>query len=168
MNGLQIIVGIILYGLFFMMCYLATGSDKKNLGGFRSYPDEVQKRVYQDEVLGKLAPKKISVPITFLSNVIMFTVVFSVLGITLKEALNLGEFGITFLYFLILGEGLNLFDLVIIDLLWWRNTDRIRFSCVPEKEMYQNPKKHIVSFLRGIAVFALVALLTAWVVIVFD
>lgn len=31
MNGLQIIVGIVLYGLFFMMCYLGTGTDKKNL-----------------------------------------------------------------------------------------------------------------------------------------
>lgn len=168
MNGSQIIVGIILYGLFFMMCYLATGSDKKNIGGFRSYPDEVQKRVYQDEVLGKLAPKKTSVPITLLSNVIMFTVVFAVLGIALKEALGLGEFGTTFLYFLILGEGLNLFDFVVIDLLWWRNTDRIRFSCVPEKEMYRNPKKHIDSFIRGILVFGVVALLATCVVMIFD
>lgn len=164
MKGLQIIVGIILYSLFFLMCYLATGTDKKNLGGFRSYPDEVQKRVYQDEVLGKLAPKKISVPITLLSNVIMFTVVFSVLGIVLKEALSLGDFRKTFLYFLVLGEGLNLFDLVVIDLLWWRNTERIRFSCVPEKEMYQNPKKHIDSFVRGIPVFALSALLATLMV----
>lgn len=168
MNGLQIIVGIILYGLFFMMCYLATGSDKKNLGGFRTYPDEVQKRVYQDEVLGKLAPKEISTPITLLSNMMMFTVVFSVLGIALKEALCLGEFGATFLYFLILGEGLNLFDFVVIDLLWWRNAERIRFSCVPEKEMYQDPKKHIESFVRGIPVFALSALVAAWVVMIFS
>ena len=167
MNGLQIIVGIILYGIFFVMCYLATGSDKKNLGGFRSYPDEVQKRVYQDEVLGKLAPKKISAPITLLSNVIMFTVLFSILGIILEEDLNLGEFGTTFLYFLILGEGLNLFDFVVIDLLWWRNAERIRFSCVPEKEVYQNPKKHINSFVRGIPTFMLVALLTTLLVIIF-
>lgn len=168
MNGLQIIVGIILYGLFFMMCYLGTGTDKKNLGGFRSYPDEVQKRVYQDEVLGKFAPKKNSVPMTLLSNVIMFTVVFSVLGIILKESLSLGGGETTFLYFLILGEGLNLFDLVVIDLLWWRNTSRIRFSCVPEKEMYQNPKKHIDSFVRGIPAFTLSALVAAGVVIVFS
>ena len=168
MNGFQIFVGIILYGVFFMMCYLATGSDKKNLGGFRSYPDEVQKRVYQDEVLGKLAPKKNSIPITLLSNVIMFTLVFSVLGITLKEALNLGKFGTTFFYFLVLGEGLNLFDLVVIDLLWWRNTSRIWFSCAPEKELYQNPKKHIDSFVRGIPAFVLSALAAAYVVINFS
>ena len=30
----------------------------ENMGGFRSYPDEVQKKIYEDAVLGKLAPKK--------------------------------------------------------------------------------------------------------------
>ena len=164
---MHFLIGIILCGAFFMMCYLATGTDKKNLAGFHSYPDEVQKCVYQDEKLGKSVPKKIPVPITLLSNVIMFTVVFSILGINLREALNLGEFGTTLLYFLILGEGLNLFDLVVIDLLWWRNAERIRFSCVPEKEMYQNPKKHVESFVRGIPTFGVVALLAAWVVMIF-
>lgn len=149
------------------MCYLGTGTDKKNLGGLRSYPDEVQNRVYQDEVLGKLAPQKTSISITLLSNLVMFTVVFSVLGIALNEILSLDNFRTTFLYFLILGEGLNLFDLVVIDLLWWRNSSRIRFSCVPEKEMYQNPKKHVESFIRGIPVFALAALLAALVVMIF-
>ncbi len=115
---IRIVVGVILYALFFGMCYMATGTDKKNIGGFQSYPDEVQKRVYQDETLGKLAPKK----------------------------------------------GLNLFDLIIIDLLWWRNSERIRFSCVPEKEAYQNPKKHVDSFMRGIPTFALVAVLTGLII----
>ena len=50
----------------------------------------------------------------------LFTVVFSVLGLALKNSLGLNDFGATFLFFLALGEGLGLFDLVIIDLLWWR------------------------------------------------
>lgn len=49
-----------------------------------------------------------------------------------------------------------MFDLVIIDLLWWRNTKRIRFSFLPEQSHYQDPTKHISSFLRGIPLFALV------------
>ena len=56
---------------------------------------------------------------------------------------------------------MNLFDLVVIDLLWWRNSKRIRFSCIPEKEAYQNPKKHVDSFLRGIPTFAVVAVIVA-------
>ncbi len=36
----------------------------------------------------------------------------------------------------------------LIDLLWWRNTKRIRFLKIPQKELYQNPKKHISVFLE--------------------
>ena len=64
------------------------------------------------------------------------------------------------------GEGLGLFDLLVIDLLWWRNTKRIRFSFLPEKKYYQNPKNHIESFLRGIPLFAAAAALTALIVTV--
>ena len=54
---MRVVVGIVLYLLFWGTCYMATGTDKKNIGGFRSYPDEVQNRVRQDEELGKIAPK---------------------------------------------------------------------------------------------------------------
>ena len=66
--------------------------------------------------------------------------------------------------FLTLGEGLGVFDLVVIDLLWWRNTKRIRFSFLPEQSHYQDPTKHISSFLRGIPLFALVAVLSVGIV----
>ena len=81
-----------------------------------------------------------------LGNLIVFTVVFSILGLTLKSMLGLSDFRTTVLFFLALGEGLGLFDLVVIDLLWWRNTKRLS------------------SFLRGIPLFALVALLSAGLV----
>lgn len=68
------------------------------------------------------------------------------------------------LVFLTLGEGLGVFDLVVIDLLWRRNTKRIRFSFLPEQSHYQDPTKHISSFLRGIPLFALVAVLSAGIV----
>lgn len=161
---MKLAVAIILYVIFFVMCYLGTGSDKKNMGSFRSYPDEVQKKVREDAALGKLIPKKSSIAVTILSNVLMFTVIFSLFGILLKDALQLSDFLSAILYFLILGEGLNLFDFLVIDLLWWRNSKRIRFSCLVEKEPYQNPKKHIDSFLRGIPTFALAAVFAALIV----
>ncbi len=101
-----------------------------------------------------------------LGNRLLFTVVFSALWLVLKNPLGLNNFGTTFLFFLALGEGLGVFDFVIIDLLWWRNTKRIRFSFLPEKADYQNPSKHIGSFLRGVPLFAVVALLSAVIVIV--
>ena len=97
----------------------------------------------------------------------LFTVVFSVLGLVLKNVLNLNDYLSAFWYFLAFGEGLGLFDLLVIDLTWWRSTKRIRFSFLPEKKYYQDPKKHIESFLRGIPLFAATATLTALIVTVF-
>ena len=59
---------------------------------------------------------------------------------------------------------MGLLDLVVIDLLWWRNTQRIRFSYLPEKAAYQDPSKHIGSFVRGVPLFAVIAALSAVVV----
>lgn len=88
----------------------------------------------------------------------------NLLGLVFKNALGLTGYRAAFFYFLVLGEGLGLFDLVVIDLLWWRNTKRIRFSFLPEKAPYQDSKEHIASFLRGIPLFAAVAAISAGIV----
>ena len=115
-------------------------------------------------MLGKAAPQEKSIIAILLANLLLFTVVFSVLGLALKNILDLNCFGTAFCFFLTLGEGLGGFDLVIIDLLWWRNTKRIRFSFLPEQSHYQDPTKHVSSFLRGIPLFAAVAVLSALIV----
>lgn len=40
-----IIETFILCIVFFMLCYLGTGTDEKNLKSYSSYPDEVQIRI---------------------------------------------------------------------------------------------------------------------------
>lgn len=77
---------------------------------------------------------------------------------------ELAEWTVPIQFFLALGEGLGVFDLLVIDLLWWRNTKRIRFSFLLEKAPYQDSAKHIGSFLRGIPLFAVVAVLSAGIV----
>mgnify|MGYP004705917977 FL=1 len=161
---MKLIVTFAFYFLYWFICFLCTGTDRKNLAGLRSYPDAVQKAVREHPVLGKAAPREKSIIAILLGNLFLFTVVFSVLGLALKNILDLNSFGTAFWFFLTLGEGLGGFDLVIIDLLWWRNTKRIRFSFLPERSHYQNPTKHISSFLRGIPLFALVAVLSALIV----
>lgn len=161
---MKIIIAVAFYFLHWGVCFLGTGSDRKNLVGLRSYPEEVQNRVRSDPRLGKDVPKEKSAAAVLLSNLLLFTALFSVLGLALKGVLNLKGYLPTFWYFLAFGEGLGLFDLLVIDLLWWRNTKRIRFSFLPEKEYYRDPKKHIDSFLRGIPLFAAVAALTALIV----
>lgn len=148
--------------LYWGLCFLCTGTDKKNLASLRSYPDEVQAAVR--EHLGEEAPEPKPALQTLLGNPALFTVVFSVLGIALKGLLCFDGYFSAFLYFLLLGEGLGLFDLLVIDLLWWRNARRVRFSFLPDKAAYQDPSKHIGSFVRGIPLFAAVAALSAAIV----
>lgn len=140
---MKIIVAIAFYFLYWGVCFLGTGTDKKNLMGLRSYPEEVQNRVRSDHQLGKAVPKGKSTAAVWLSNLLLFTVVFSALGLALRGVLNLDGYLSAFWYFLAFSEGLGLFDLLVIDLLWWRNTKRTRFSFLPEKKYYQNPKKNI-------------------------
>lgn len=118
--------------LFWLGCYKNTGTDEKNLLGFRSYPDEIQNMIYRNENLSKKVPAGINMLKVVISNIVVFAVIFGIIGTILKYTPG-----------------------------WWRNTSRIRFSFIPEKEMYQNPKKHVDSFLRGIPSFALSALLAA-------
>lgn len=135
--------------------------------GFRSYPTEIQEIVRNDATLKDLAPKEINMVKVLLSNIILFTSIFLIVGIIIKYTTGFKSDFDTFVYFLILGETINMFDLLIIDLLWWRNTPRIRFSCALDKQLYQNPKVHIDSFLRGILMYIGVALLVTGILMFF-
>ena len=126
--------------------------------GLRSYPINVQKIVREKM---DNAPKTKSIPNILISNILLFTIVFSIMGLLFKNIYNFNNYLSAFIYFLLLGEGLGLFDLLIIDLLWWRNTKRIRFSFLTDKQYYQDPKMHIDSFIRGIPLFIVVAILSA-------
>lgn len=157
-----LIISIVVWLVFWFCCYLGTGSDERNLIGLRSYPDEVINIVKQQSNLN--VPKDKSIPQILVSNFVMFTIICVVIGFVFKGYLHLDSFIQAFLFFLLLTEGLGVFDLVVIDLLWWRNTERIRFSFLKDKSYYQNPKKHIDSFMRGIPLFVVVSLVSAVVV----
>ena len=152
------LIMFIFYFLYWGICYLCTGTDKKNLMGLRSYPINVQKIVREKM---NNAPKAKSIPNILISNILLFTIVFSIMGLLFKNIYNFNNYLSAFIYFLLLGEGLGLFDLLIIDLLWWRNTKRIRFSFLTDKQYYQDSKMHIDSFIRGIPLFIVVAALSA-------
>ncbi len=147
------------YLLYWGICFLCTGGDKKNLAGLRSYPKEVQDLVREKCPLE--APKKKSLLMILLSNFLLFSIVFFLLGVLYRFTSPFDDYLSCFLYFLLFIEGLGLFDLLIIDLLWWRNTKRIRFSYLPNKSLYQDPHEHIASFLRGIPLFCVVALVAS-------
>ena len=153
---------IVLCTVFFIMCYLGTGTDDKNLKSYASYPDEVQNRIKCIAVYrGKFKERNPSA--AFLSNFLLFLFVLFVLGIFVRE----NSFWHNFICLSIMGQSLNLFDLLVIDFLWWRNSKRIRFTQIPEKELYRNPQKHIQSFGRALAMYLLVALLDGYILTLF-
>lgn len=153
---------IILCAIFFALCFLGTGADEKNLKSYASYPDEVQKRIREaDEYQGKYhEANKLA---KWLANLVVFLILFIIFGIFIREK----DFMQNFINLLILGQALNIFDLIVIDLLWWRNTKRIRLSKVPEKALYQNPKKHIQAFLKAIPMYIFVAAVDGYLLTLF-
>lgn len=126
-----IIETIILCIVFFLLCYLGTGTDEKNLKSYSSYPDQVQSCIKDiAEYQGRF--KEINKVVAFVSNFLLFLCLLFILGLFIREK----NYWHNFLALNVIGQGLNLFDLLIIDLLWWRNTKRIRFK---------NTRKGIVS-----------------------
>ena len=89
---MKIIVAAVFYLLHWGVCFLGTGTDKKNLISFYSYPEAVQERVRKEPALSRDIPKAKPMAVVFLSNLLLFTVVFSVLGLALKGALNLNGY----------------------------------------------------------------------------
>lgn len=155
-----IIFTVILCFVFWGCCYINTGGDEKNIKAYATYPDEVQAYVRNDSELKEqiekanllVSPNPVK---TFLANTVLFLAVLFLLGIFVRT----DSFAVNLLRLNIIGQGLNLFDYLVIDLLWWRNTKRIRFQGTENQpELYRNPKKHTVSFVKGIVMFFLVAL----------
>ena len=153
---------IILCIVFFLLCYLGTGTDEKNLRSYSSYPDKVQDRIKNiTEYQGRF--KENNKAATFLSNFLLFLVVLFVFGLIIRKK----SLSHNFLALSVIGQGLNFFDLFVIDLLWWRNTKRIRFTKIPEKELYQSPRKHIEAFGRALVMYAIVALVDGFLLTLF-
>lgn len=145
----------ILCAVFFAICYLSTGSDKKNIKSYTSYPDEVQEIVKKNLAL-QAKIKTASPFVSFVSNVVVFGIVLFIFALFVKE----DGFKVNFTNLMILGQCLNAFDFFVIDMLWWRNSKRVRFTGTKNrKELYSNPKKHFASFLKGIAAFLIIAVI---------
>lgn len=153
---------VLLCAIFFILCFLGTGTDAKNLKNYSSYPDEVQIRIsaipeYQHRF------KEQNPFLTFTANFLLFLVILFVFGIFIRQS----NFAQNFLSLLILGQTLNVFDLIVIDLLWWRRTPRIRFSKLPQPALYQDPRKHISAFIRAFIMYFAIALIDGYLLTLF-
>lgn len=154
-----LIAGFIIYTLYFVICYINTGTDKKNLNSYYSYPNIIQKKILDNSELKNLIPTKKNYIQSFVSNFVSFFVVFLLTGFVLQCF----DFKSAFIFLLIMGEGLNLFDFLIIDCCWFVRAKRTRFKNIGTPEMYLGYKKHFISFLKAIPVFVAVAFAGAMV-----
>ncbi len=158
-----IVAGFLVYVMFFAVSLMNSGSDVKNIKYYYSYPDGIQKLLKNDTIIKKYIPKENSFLSSFFSNFIIFTCVFIILGFIL----DLKNFKNAFVYFMVVGEGLNIFDLLIIDFLWWTNSKRTKFSRISDEKLYQGMEKHFQEFLRGIGMFACSAFVSAIILNIF-
>ena len=109
--------GMLLCSLFWAFCWLGTGSDEKNIRNFSTYPDEVQKIVKaRPELSGNIRQRGPAA--IFAGNLLLFTALLFAMGLLTRQEYFAGNF----LNTLLLGQALNLFDFLVIDLLWWRHT----------------------------------------------
>lgn len=144
--------------VLFILCFLGTGTDDKNLKSFSSYPDEVQTLIRNNEDY-RAKVKTTNKCVAFLLNFLIFLVILFIFGIAIRKP----NFLHNFICLSIIGQGLNLFDLLVIDLIWWRRTKRIRFTKIPEKDLFQNPRKHhIESFTRAFVMYLLIAVIDGY------
>lgn len=143
--------------VLFITCLLNTGSDRKNMTSFYSYPEAARNAVEADKRLSPMIPNKRPLAVTFVSNLVLFA---AALWIVAKVA-GLGGLAQTFIALLVVGECINLFDYLVIDLLWWRRSPRVRFSGLDDPQLYADPRPHTESFARGITMFMIAALLAA-------
>lgn len=150
--------GMLLCSLFWAFCWLGTGSDEKNIRNFSTYPDEVQKIVKaRPELSGNIRQRGPAA--IFAGNLLLFTALLFAMGLLTRQEYFAGNF----LNTLLLGQALNLFDFLVIELLWWRHTKRVRFSGTEESpELYADPRKHFYAFLRGVLLFLAVALINGY------
>ncbi len=106
-----IIETIILCIIFSLLCYFGTGTDEKNLKSYSSYPDEVRSRIKDiAEYQGQF--KESNKIIAFVSNFLLFLCLLFALGLLIREK----NYWHNFLALTVIGQGLNFFDLLIIDL----------------------------------------------------
>ena len=108
----------LVFGLF---AGWAPGATRKTSVIFLLTPDEVQKIVKaRPELSGNIRQRGPAA--IFAGNLLLFTALLFAMGLLTRQEYFAGNF----LNTLLLGQALNLFDFLVIDLLWWRHTKRVR------------------------------------------
>lgn len=161
------LISFILPFILWIICYNSTGSDTKNACHLYSYNDNIKRQVWnKKELQGILkAHNKDGLEI-FFYNLFLFFFLYLIIDLFFYFIFKLPS---TFLVIFTLCSGIyfNLFDLLIIDIFWFRNTKRVRFSFIKDEKDYKEIKLHFYSFIRGIIMFIIITILIALIFYIF-
>ena len=148
---------LLLCGLLSLAAYLGTGSDERNLRSFGSYPEKVKERIRKNPAFSGMYRER-NVFVSISGNFVVFSVVLFLLGLMVRT----DSYIINFLYLLLIGQTGNIFDLCIIDMLWWRSSMRVRISGTEDmNDEYRDLTPHIHAFLRALVMFTVIAAVDA-------
>lgn len=149
-----ILMIVCLCGMLFAACYVGVGSDARNLKCIGMYPKKTQVEIQK---LYGVEGRRRNGFVVLILNCLVFMVVFYGVGLVVCEGLMWRDF----LVLSVIGQCLNLFDLLVIDLWWFKRSKRVRFSKLMGDEWYCDTSMHVGSYVRGVLMFEVVALLVS-------
>ena len=156
-------ISLLTYLVILMLFYfLISGKDKLNAKLYPFYGRELQATLKADEELkGRILD--LSPTTLFIIKSIFYIILLFVLGIFMRT----GDFFKNFANLFIFGQIVNLFDLGVVKLLYFRNSKRVRFTNYQEKELYLDAKSNYYIFLISIILFTCVAALDGALLLLF-
>ncbi|MCB2290161.1 hypothetical protein LGK97_10315 [Clostridium sp. CS001] len=143
-----LIESIVVNILLTAFVWIGTKDDKTKLKGFYYYPKEIRERILAIPEYKKYIPKESARKVNFISSFLLFIVIFLVCSIF--NGTN--SFWASFENSIVLGVVMNLYDLLILDILWFSNAKRPKITGTEDMtKEYHNPKVHVEAFFRGVA-----------------
>lgn len=136
------------------------------LSHFASYPAAIRRRVYElpqyKDYINGLERKnwKRKIVSVFLIAVILAVISFASGSNTFKTS---------FLHVFILFSSVNLYDLIVLDLIVFCHSKKLMIPGTEDmKEEYKNPTHHIIGALKGCAIGTVTSLISAFIVLVIN
>ena len=156
-------ISILVYLVILMLFYfLITGRDNLNAKLLPFYGRELQEKLRNDDEL-KTKILDLSPTTLFIIKSVFYIILLFVLGIFMRSDSFFKNFANLFIF----GQIVNLFDLGVIKLIYFRNSKRVRFNKFEGKELYLDAKSNYYIFLISIILFTSVAALDAALLLLF-
>lgn len=155
----------------FILCAIFTvlilpAQYRNPLSQFASYPTEIRRRV---EELPQYKDYIKNVEHQNWTRKIVGTILIIIIFAILAYYSGNTTFTSTFIHVFVLFLSVNLYDLIVFDLLIFCHSKKLMIPGTEDmKEAYRNPIHHIVGAIKGLAIGTTVSLISATIVVIFE